>query len=771
MVIKRWPLALVATLCFVTGCEIPGEPDFKTEPVIEVPVLFDLEYQLIGNGDVQNVLIDTTSGDGIDTLFTIQSDDGLLITREENFDFGDLNDAIPEVDVDPTAFDAAVGELEIGSFASEGTDELGRASFVSITGQDPNIVPVGTPIPGGSNAASPVIINIGASTDFFASATIKSGELLLGIRNDLGFDISSLTISLLSDGVQVGSNAVFNNLTTGSSAAEGITFSDGDRLANLTVRVVVAWDPFLFPAETGDLVVTSAEGNDLIASQVQAAVESQTFETNGSASFDSTEFVFRDPSHFVELEAGSIALTGLENGIEIALDTLVIEFQSILCPVSPGSPTLQPLVLDYLLGEGDGIPAASGGNPGLANDQVQDLAGCRIQALNNEVTYTVEAITENTQNAPAGSQIRTLSEDDGVAASVSISGLAISSATGIVKRQDVLLNDDDGANGTNVLDLFNDNEAEITTIDGIDDLSENLEGIEFADPSLTISYVTNIRIPTTIYGAFVGTNTRGEEVYLRGLNGSMNEVLPSETDLIAGLFSNGRQLNENETIKFSISTDGSNTPIVFDPTTTNVDEFLNALPDNIRFVGRAVINQDEEAASISTPLEFDPVILVDLPIFLSLDNAQLTDTLEEDLSDVFPDPDDEEISFEEANLIINFTNGLPLSFNASFTFLDENRDSLTSIPASPSEDPILVQANTIDAMGFGNPIDQATQGSFSVRLTSEQSDLLNAARFVTLNVDLNSTRANEIAQDVRLRFNDKIRVSLVARINAVVTVD
>ncbi|HCT53724.1 MAG TPA: hypothetical protein DF712_14820, partial [Balneola sp.] len=63
--------------------------------------------------------------------------------------------------------------------------------------------PAGTPVPSGDNSATPVNIDIGASSDFFTSATIKNGSLDIGVTNELGFDIQTLEITLLSSGVQV----------------------------------------------------------------------------------------------------------------------------------------------------------------------------------------------------------------------------------------------------------------------------------------------------------------------------------------------------------------------------------------------------------------------------------------------------------------------------------------------------------------------------------------------------------------------------------------
>ena len=69
-------------------------------------------------------MIDTT-GSEFDSLFVIADggpDEGLIsIAVEEEFELGDLNDAIPTIGIDPASFSSEVGEIEIGSFLVEVT--------------------------------------------------------------------------------------------------------------------------------------------------------------------------------------------------------------------------------------------------------------------------------------------------------------------------------------------------------------------------------------------------------------------------------------------------------------------------------------------------------------------------------------------------------------------------------------------------------------------------------------------------------------------------
>ncbi|MBO6651144.1 MAG: hypothetical protein JJ927_08965, partial [Balneola sp.] len=588
---KMLGIACVIT-SLLASCDLsfPDKPDFTTAHTVEIPIINNKTYVFLG--DSTGALIDSTSED-LDSLFVVDPTSGLIsITTDEEFDFGSLDDAIPQIDGTSASFNSEVGEIEIGDFSSGGGD-LGSTNFAEISGGA--TPPAGTPVPAGDNSANPVTINIGNNADFFTSATIKDGSLDITVTNELGFDIQSLEITLLSNGTQVGTAANFANLTNGASETASINFTEGDALANIAVDVVITWDNFNYPADDGDLIINSATGNSLFASSVTANLESQDFSTTSTSTFSDTEFRFTDPSHYVELSAGQISVANLVNNMGIGIETLQISF--------PGIRNDDFGVEDSLVMNFPTIPANT-----AATDVIVDLTGYRLFADNNEVSYNIVAATENTQTGPNAGAV-TISETDEITADVDISGLTIQSAFGIVLAQTVLLGDNDVTNdtGSEILDVFNDNEAEVTTIDGLDEFSDQIDGFKFTEPVININYNTNISIETTIYAALVGVDADGNTVYLSGKPGQGNEVTAS--DPITGLVANGQQLLPEQLVKFSIDnvSDCQNNicQIAFNINTTNVDDFLNNLPSDIRFVGRAVVNESENEASITTPLEFE----------------------------------------------------------------------------------------------------------------------------------------------------------------------
>ena len=711
-------------LLFFAACEVPEAPNFTLSQKFQAPLITDYTIQVMGDANINNVLIDTTSDD-LDSLFTVvQSGDDIgfiSINKKEEFEFGDLNDAIPEIDTDKTEFDAEVGEISIGDFSS-GSGNLGEANFQDLTGINPSTIPVGIPIPGGSSP-TPTNIDVGNNTDFFKSATIKRGSIQLTLTNDLGFTINELNI-VLNSGENFVNEASITNFNTNTSRNATIAFNAGDKLEDINVDVSVAWNAQVLTGDVNSLIVNGIEGIDLVASEVEAALEPQDFSTSNTTDIDP-----------------------IVSDLDLTVEELVITFNSIRkAPYTESD----GLVISYV-GE-DKIERKSS-----APAKSIDLAGYRLYATNNQVSYSIRAITENTKTLPLSDRFRTVNELHSVSSGVSITNIKVAEAYGVVKSKTVLLGEDDSANGAEIIDLFNETEAEIIEISGLEELSSKLENLEFTQGKLSINYTSNIGISTSIYASIMGIDGDNNEFYLTGSEGSSNFV--SESDNISGLQKNGIDLTSSELVKFEISPsitgdliEGS---IEFNQNNSTVIDFLNNLPKEIRFIGKAVINEDGGEALISTPLEFTPSFEVELPLALKTPNtATYTDTLESDALTDLPSEDDP-IGINGGQLIINYKNSIPLGFGIELIFLDESKDRLTDVPMI-NDDPINVLASAIDDLTRYSS--EPNISSTAISLTKDQFDLFNQTKYIVFTAKLNTYDNSEI----KLRSSDSLTVDISA---------
>lgn len=765
---NKYCVVLLIGSIALMGCELPKEPNFTTSHKVEAPLMYNKTFQFMGDS---TALVDTTSSE-MDSLFSVDGENFITISKEQDFDFGDLNGAVPVINVDPTSFESQVGELELTNFSSEDDGSLGEANFEDLTGINPATVSEGDPVP--NQSVSPEV-TIDLETDLFESAVFKNGALDITLKNNLGFNLDDINVTLVSDpdltvngDEEDVASAESGSLNDNNTVVVSLPFDNCEadpqscRLSNPNVRVSIEWTGTgqTFQREPQSLIVESAVGNQLTASQVRAALEEQDFSTNNVTAFDDTEFMFTDPSHFIELKTGVINIHEIVNELRFDIESLVMSFPDIQnCPSSlmannPVVTSSNPLEISYL--NSKRIPRASdNNNPGIAPAESVSIAGCTLYAEGNEVNYDIIALTENTQDAAPGNQLRLVNEEQAISSSVEISDITILEAFGIVKQQSELLNEDEGEDG--ILDLFNEMEAELTEIDGLADLSSQLDGLEFTNPSLSINYFSNIGIPTTIYGAFVGTNSKNEEVYLTAITGGEYEV--KNTDPIDGLFANGSQLDTDRLIKFSLEEIDNHSgtfgaPIVFNRDNSNVDDFLNNLPDQIRFVGKSVINQDEDEATILDTLIFDPKISIDIPLaFRTTEAATFTDTTEQEFD--IPSREQGDINgISEGRIIVEYSNGLPLGVDLSIGFLDSTNTEFTSIPIADEE--IKLNAANVDNVSkFAN---DPTAGTMIIALNKEQLDKLYKTRFMEVKAGLVTTNNS----DVRLKTTDSITISIRA---------
>ena len=90
-------------------------------------------------------------------------------------------------------------------------------------------------------------------------------------------------------------------------------------------------------------------------------------------------------------------------------------------------------------------------------------------------------------------------------ANVEIQNLRVGSAFGAVSVKSVLLTE-----GSGPLDLFNDNVVQLTDVEDLKELSSRISDIQFFNPSLNLTYTSNIGVDAEIFAAIMGINESGD---------------------------------------------------------------------------------------------------------------------------------------------------------------------------------------------------------------------------------------------------------------------
>ncbi len=728
----------VIAMLALLQCETPGSPDFTLSSKIETPLLAQSNFRILGD---KNALIDTTNDD-LRNLFEIDGEDFITLSQEESFDFEDLKNVVPTIDIAPTTFESEVGEIELNDFSSQDENgNLGEASFQDLTGLE-NPLQKGDPLPA---AQSPFPVNIELETDFFVSAQIKSGGIEISFRNELGFDLDNLTLELYSGSNSLGliriDSFVHNSTRNGALAIVENPDTDPEvELSELNADVEISWSTQTMADDAGNLIINEISGQQLIASSVHAVIQPQEFFLSGSSDISEDEFIFREPDHYVELSEGTLSIQNIISTIDLDIDLLEISFPDLRTP--PYSEA-DSLVIRF---EGDQKIPRNNTSPVSRSYPLDDV---RIYAESNIVEYNIKAITENTQESE-GIDTRIIQESDKVEAEVDFLNPDISEVFGVFSNRQIILNTDTSSEGSGV-DIMNNLEAEVVEINGIDKLARKVEGIEFTRSSLSIHYTTNVDIPTSVIGAFLGIDANGNKSFLRGKPGTNAEV--QVTDPAEKLFMNGEPIESSNLIKFDLEPGYSPDDTLsstFDRNNSNITDFLKRLPTSVRFVGFVNINEEGIAGKVQIPVRFDPKISINIPLALKTDQATFTDTMAVSLESL-PGPNDESL-LEEGSLTIRYSNRIPLGINLDLEFLTDKDELITAVP--------LVNESPIEflpaPLGSGKYSVSAAEDFTVIQLNRSQLDQINQTRNVRLISGLNTSASDEI----RIRGTDDIDIAI-----------
>lgn len=457
---------------------------------------------------------------------------------------------------------------------------------------------------------------------------------------------------------------------------------------------------------------------------------SQTVTANRNLSIDNNSFEFRDASHFVEMDSGAFTV-GFTNGTDVSID-LEISFPDVT------DPNQSSLVITI-----DSI------SPGEIISNSYDLTGHRIYAgTDNEIDYQISVSTNN--SSQQGGDITT---------EVGFENLGISRAEGFIVPKNMLLNED--ATGDGELDVFDDNEAEIINIDGINNISEHVSDVTFSNPILSTLYNSNLGVNTTVYAVIAGTKSNGDPVYLNGDENSEYNVTASE--IPDALTVNGAPATEEQVIKFSLDvvdnpspSQGEQASNEFNAGNANTPAFFSNLPTNIRFVGVAEVNAAEEIGTLVNPVIFEPSFGVEIPFDLSASNATYQDTVDANFSDIPEENEDRKLS--EATITINYTNGLPLDLSLNVMMLDADGNEITT------KSDIAVNGASTDESGFAS---DPAQSEYEISFSEGEMSELHRTRAVVMDITINTPQQQSVSlrEDDAVTFKVKVRAGITSTVN------
>ncbi|WP_251939371.1 hypothetical protein [Salinibacter ruber] len=231
------------------------------------------------------------------------------------------------------------------------------------------------------------------------------------------------------------------------------------------------------------------------------------------------------------------------------------------------------------------------------------------------------------------------------------------------------------------INVANDNEVRTAAFDGFGGITDRVDGLKLADVSLTFQVETGNLASTDaqVYAAIQGTNETNQ-IYLRGTEdqnmsrGADRNV--SSLPFSAAFTENGVSLQNESLIKLGVGLEEAalgetvRTPLLVDGDNSNVADFVNTLPTEVRLAGQAELNTDGGGLQVRKPIALDANFSLNVPLRIR-DRFVVRDTIDADLSDLndLTDPE-EDVNISTAELQFSYTNGLPLGADVKMVIVD-----------------------------------------------------------------------------------------------------
>ena len=195
--------------------------------------------------------------------------------------------------------------------------------------------------------------------------------------------------------------------------------------------------------------------------------------------------------------------------------------------------------------------------------------------------------------------------------------------------------------------------------------------------------------------------------------------------------------------------------VSFDQSNSNLGNFIANIPTQVRFIGKAEIN-NPVLTDNGSDIYFDTAIGLDIPLEIATPDkpASYLDTVSVDFSGL-PSPQDKS-KISEGEIKIYYVNKLPLSAQMNFQLLNELKQPISTVipDTTAGLSKALLDPAQID--GSTRFSAEPARGVMTVQLTGDQINMLNQTKYMVIKALLQTTQK----QPVRLQATDYIRMTM-----------
>lgn len=192
-----------------------------------------------------------------------------------------------------------------------------------------------------------------------------------------------------------------------------------------------------------------------------------------------------------------------------------------------------------------------------------------------------------------------------------------------------------------------------------------------------------------------------------------------------------------------------------DNTNSNIEAFIENLPDEFEFAGEVFINQNGNAWNYQDFGYSDSKLSLSMdlvaPLSLIANDLILVDTIEVDFGATF---DNENLSVVGGVLTLLMDNGFPLDAGVQLTFLNQNGVPLFDLFDAPK----TISAGMLDAACIVN---QITRSKLEGMIDAGEGDKLSKATQAKVTLDFNTTSTSSCTSHLKIYSNYSFGVKMI----------
>jgi hypothetical protein len=559
---------------------------------------------------------------------------------------------------DLDTFRIAQGDLTIGSMAYSLSQQLGNIDINTPAPATMN-APLSTiqPLALGGNIppTSFTLYNDPSPSGVMTSATVAGGSLKVTIGNNLGLDLDSVTVTLhdLLNGVPLGSYAFPGGVPTGSSDSIDIDLS-GATLSN-QLRCILECDTpggTLLVTGNQDITSTMSFSSPFTVSAATAQVPALSRSFSENISLNKSTAVYD-----ATLQSGQLTL-------QISNNTPLSSTLNITLPDLYQNST--PLVISQTV------------NPYGSTSVNLNLAGMNLHPSDSSYPQSIPMNIVASSPGSGGSTVQ-INSSQNFSVSASLSGISVSSVTGVVAPTDVV----------------------ISPVDQSIEVPQGFDSVQLAHATLSLEITNAVDLPGTLTLQLSGNN--------------------------------GKTLNLNGTIARGT---GAN-PVVNTIVDSTVADFLWPLPSQLSVSGTATYGDGIAAGTLTNNDFVYARVSINAPFELIVHQSTVRpDISSEDMDTAAMNDIADHVT--SARLVYTLNNHLPLGANFSLML---NGDSATAY-SNPQVTINNLFVTAAPVNGSGLVTSAVSTGEQLVELDSVDIQVLRNPRlWIASQITLDSTGA------------------------------